>query len=217
MLGLIAGLAGSAISGGIASSNAAKARKMQLGFLNRGASELKGGAAGTTRLLELLQQTLGGQYNQLINESREVGDEQRNIMGGIISNARRRSEQLLPAASSGATMNNLTTGMSNTTAGIGAEQGAVRQAAALGAEGEMPAGQMMSQLLGNTFGRTAGLVAGKMGMQSSLGGAAAQIPMQLGQALGSLWGNVQVQPTPAPDVSWMGEWLATEPFKKETE
>ena len=214
MWGAIAGLAGSLISGGIAKSNASKARNMQMGLLKKGEGKLTAGADETTRLLQLLQQSLGTQYNQLIEESRSVGDEQRNIFGGILSNARRRSEQLVPAANAGSVISNLTRGTSNTTAGISADLAATRQAAALGAEGEMAAGQMMSQLLGNTFGRTANLVSGKLGMESSIGGAAAQIPMQLGQTLGSLWGNVQVQPTPGPDISWMGDWLASEPFKK---
>ena len=216
MWGAVLGLAGSLYSGNQQKKNAEEARAEQLKYLMRAQKEMKTGGVETQRLLSLLQQTLGTQWNQLTQESREVGQQQRNIAGAGISSARRRADQLIPAAGAGSILANLNRGMTNTTAGMNFEQGALRQAALAGGQLEQSAGNIMSNVVGQTFGQTAGLTMGGLGMQQSLGAAGAQIPMQVGQGVGGLWGNVQVQPAQGPDMSWIGQWLSTNPFGSDT-
>ena len=210
--GAAIGAGASLLGGSSARKSARNAQRAQMKLLRKAEGKIVAGGRESQGLLSLLQQTLGTQYNQLAQESRETGEEQKLILGGSLSSARRRADQLLPSAGAGAVLANMNRGITNTTAGLNFEQGALRQAAVAGGELEQSAGGLMSGMLGQIFGRTAGVVAGGLGVQQSLGAAGAQFPMQVGQALGGLWGNVQVQPAPGPDFSWIGQWLATDPF-----
>lgn len=215
MWGALIGAAASIYSGRQAKKNQQSANAQQTKYLLRAQRKLEEGGAESQQLLNLLRQTLGTQWNQLEQESRDVGQEQRNITGAGISAARRRAEQLIPSAHAGSIISNLNRGMTNTTAGLSAEQGAVRQAALAGGQLEQSASNIMSNVVGETFGRTAGLAGASLGMHQSIGAAASQIPMQIGQGLSSMWGGVQVAAAPGPDMTWLGHWLSTDPFGKD--
>ena len=205
---LVGGAAGGIISGIMGKSSADDAYKKQLALLNKAEGKMAGGAAETQALLGVLLQQLMPQIQGLADESKTLGEEQKLIGGGQISAANRLASQGVTNAASSSAMNNLNLGTSNTTAGQNATNFALRQGAASGGQLQMNAGNIMSSILGQSFDRTAGIMGQKFGMQANIQGQQAQIPMQLGQALGSLWGNVQVQPAQTPDLTSIGYLMA---------
>ena len=202
------GVGGGILSGIMGNSAAKKAYKQQMALLNKAEGKMKGGASESKALWGVLLQQLMPQLQRLADESKALGEEQKRIGGGQISAANRLASEGVTNAAASSVQNNMNLGNSNTTASQNATNFALRQAAAGGGQLQMNAGNIMSSILGQSFDRTAGIMGQKFGMQANIQGQQAQIPMQLGQALGSLWGNVQVQPAQTPDLTSIGYLMA---------